>query len=61
MVTAEMKPAVNNKAMFTFYGLSTDDKPVDKFERVEILNGSAFLEVDTQDVKFYDAENQSWN
>lgn len=60
MITAEMKPAVNNKAMMTLYGPSTEDKPVGTFDRVEIANGSAFLEIDTQNVLFYNEESQSW-
>lgn len=60
MITAEMKPIVNNKSVMTLYGLSTEDKPVGKFDHVEIANGSAFFEIDTQDVKFYNAAAEAW-
>ena len=36
-------------------GLSTDDKTKDG-----VLNGSSFLELDTQQVSFYDQENDAW-
>lgn len=38
----------------TFFGLSTDDKPV------SAENGSAYLEMDTSRLFFYDAEGQRW-
>ena len=41
----------------TFYGLSTDTKPtVDSGAG----NGSAFIEMDTSKVYFFDAENSEW-
>lgn len=45
---------------FSFKGLSTDTKPTDKFQGLEIPNGSSFLEIDTQNMVFYDAENKTW-
>lgn len=42
-----------------FYGLSTDTKPT-IFEGSYVDNGSVFIEVDTQNVDFYDLENTSW-
>ena len=44
----------------SFKGLSTDTKPVGTFQGLEIPNGSSFLEIDTQNVVFYDAEGQTW-
>lgn len=38
----------------TLFGLSTDSKPTD------VGNGSAFIEMDSNDVYFYDAENAIW-
>ena len=55
MVTADWGPIINNTAEFTFKGLSTDQKPVGNFNGVEIKNGSCFFEINTQDVKFYNA------
>lgn len=37
------------------YGLSTDEKPLDK-----IPNGSSFYEMDTQRVFLFDEENKRW-
>lgn len=45
---------------FSFKGLSTDTKPTDTFQGLEIPNGSSFLEIDTQAMVFYDAENKTW-
>jgi hypothetical protein len=41
-------------------GLSTDTKPTGTFAGKAIANGSSFFEMDTQNVKFYDAENDVW-
>lgn len=41
-------------------GLSTDTKPTQTFEGLKIINGSSFMEVDTQNVYFYDEENHTW-
>ena len=38
----------------TLFGLSTDTKPTG------VCNGSAFIEMDSNDVYFYDAENAIW-
>lgn len=37
------------------FGLSTDTKPTEG-----VGNGSAFLEMDTGKIYFYDAENTTW-
>lgn len=42
-----------------FYGLSTDTKPT-VFEGSYVDNGSVFIEIDTQNIAFYDLENTSW-
>lgn len=39
----------------TFYGLSTDSKPED------VANGSAFIEMDSGKLYFYDAAGEQWN
>ena len=46
--------------LMSLKGLSTDTKPTDTFNGQKIANGSSFFEIDTQDVKFYDAENDVW-
>ena len=45
---------------FELSGLSTDTKPTGTFAGKAIANGSSFFEMDTQNVKFYDAENDAW-
>ena len=42
------------------YGLSTDEKPIDTFNGLEIPNGAKFIEMDTQKIKFYDKDTESW-
>ena len=46
------------------YGLSTDTKPIDKFEfqgtNYPITNGSTIYEMDTKSVFMYDEENKQW-
>ena len=41
-------------------GLSTDEKPTGTYEGRKIANGSTFFEMDTQNVKFYNAANDTW-
>lgn len=38
-----------------YYGLSTDTKPT-----IEVPNGSAFIEMDTGKLYFFDAAGASW-
>jgi len=38
-----------------FYGLHTDTKPT-----ANLANGSVFIEIDTNDVYFFDEENTRW-
>ena len=45
---------------FSFKGLADDTKPTGTFQGMEIPNGSSFFEIDTQNIVFYDAENQTW-
>ena len=39
----------------TMFGLSTDVKPT-----TGVANGSAFIEMDTNKIYFYDATGQQW-
>ena len=41
-------------------GLSSDTKPTGTYNGKDIANGSTFLEMDTKDVKFYDADSDTW-
>ena len=45
---------------FYFKGLSSDDKPIGKYDQLIIENGSIFQEIDTGTVSFYDRENETW-
>ena len=49
-----------DEEVFSFKGLSTDSKPTGEYMGKTIANGSSFFELDTQDIKFYDADSQSW-
>lgn len=40
-------------------GLSSDTKPTE-WNGKPIGNGSSFFEIDTQEVKFFDASSQTW-
>lgn len=40
-------------------GLSTDTKPT-TIDGKELANGSVFVEIDTQKISFFDAENKQW-
>ena len=42
------------------YGLSTDEKPTETYQGLDIPNGAKFFEMDTKEIKFYDAENSTW-
>lgn len=60
MITANKNDGNRGIANFTFYGLSTDNKPTGTYQGTKIENGSAFMEIDTQKVKFYDASTNTW-
>ena len=49
-----------NAIKLALNGLSTDSKPTGTYEGKSIANGSTFFEMDTQAVKFYDADNDIW-
>ena len=45
---------------FSLIGKSTDTKPTEKELGAPIENGSTFFEMDTQKVKYYDADINDW-
>lgn len=45
---------------FSFKGLQSDTKPTETFDGMTIKNGSSFLEMDTKELKFYDAAGKAW-
>ncbi len=51
---------VEGKGKFAFSGLSSDTKPTEAVDDIEIANGSSFLEIDTKDVKFFDEASREW-
>lgn len=60
MVTATRVEGNNERSTFAFKGLSSDTKPTGTWNDTIIENGSSFLEIDTQNVVFFDRENQTW-
>lgn len=60
MITAVKTVMKDNLKMFEFRGLSSDTKPTETYEGETIGNGSTFFEMDTQEVKFYDAGTNAW-
>lgn len=59
-LTAENTKERLNVISFEFRGLSDDDKPVNTYNGTKIANGSVFIEIDTEDIYFYDEENSEW-
>ena len=49
-----------NRVYLELYGLSTDTKPIEKFENVFIGNASTYYEMDTKNAFIYDEENHKW-
>lgn len=60
MVTLNEVGNVTNRSAVTIYGLSTDTKPIDKWEGQSIENGSWYIEIDTGYVYLFDKENKLW-
>ena len=59
MVTYTGVSKTNDDYVYTFHGLSTDDKPtLEQFP--EMKNGSKFIEMDTKTLSYWDAENEDW-
>lgn len=60
MVTGSRTEGNNDISTFSFKGLSSDSKPTEIFDGTVIKNGSAFFEMDTQEVYFYDGDSKTW-
>ena len=63
MVTIHKQENVKDrlyKIFFEFRGLSTDEKPTGTYGGANIANGSIFIEIDTEDILFYDEANSTW-
>lgn len=60
MVTLNKYGNRTNRVWLELYGLSTDIKPIEKFETTFIGNASTFMEMDTGKVYLYDEQNHKW-
>lgn len=63
MITVQKQENVKdrlNKISFEFRGLSTDTKPTTTYGGANIANGSVFIEIDTEDILFYDEASSDW-
>lgn len=60
MITLNKYGDNTNRRTAEIYGKSSDTKPIEKLENIPIENGSIFIEIDTGNGFFYDAENKKW-
>lgn len=60
MITVDEFEATSTGGKFSLCGKSSDTKPTVKYMGTKIDNGSTFFEIDTQKVKFYDADANRW-
>lgn len=66
MITLDDIPKLKNGGRYemSFSGKSTDTEPKKtwryKGENLLIANASSFFEIDTQRLKFYDEDTESW-
>lgn len=60
MITLNKYADRANRVWLELYGLSTDTKPIEKFENSYIGNASIYYEMDTGRIHMYDEENRIW-
>ena len=60
MITYDVNKQIGNEAELAFKGLASDTKPTGTYDGYDLMNGSSFFEMDTQDVYFYDGDTDSW-
>lgn len=60
MITVVNFVGTPNGGRFELMGKSSDTKPTKIYSGMAIDNGSSFFEIDTQAVKFYDVDTESW-
>ena len=60
MITLNKYGDKQNRIWMELYGLSTDEKPIEKFGNNFIGNSSTFYEMDTKKAYIYDEENHKW-
>lgn len=49
-----------NSRTLELYGKSTDIKPTDFIDGVQVINGSIFIEIDTGKGFLFDEQNKTW-
>ena len=60
MITLNKYADTPSRVWLELYGLSTDEKPIEKFGTTYIGNASTYLEMDTDKIFIYDEENHRW-
>ena len=60
MITLNEYGNKTNRVWLELYGLSTDEKPIEKFEGTFIGNGSIYYCMDSKETFIYDEENHRW-
>ena len=60
MITCNKYSDRPNRSYMELYGLSTDEKPIEKFENTFIGNASTFYCMDSKEAFIYDEENHKW-
>ena len=49
-----------NSRILELYGKSSDIKPIDFIDGVQVINGSVFIEIDTGKGFLFDEQNKTW-
>lgn len=49
-----------NSRILELYGKSSDTKPIDFIDGVQVINGSVFIEIDTGKGFLFDEQNKKW-
>lgn len=60
MVTIGKIGQNTNSRTLELYGESTDTKPTDFIDGVQVINGSVFIEIDTGKGFLFDEQNKTW-
>ena len=60
MITLNKYGGKPNRIWLELYGLSTDEKPIEKYENNLIVNSSTYFEMDTQRLFIYSEEDSTW-
>ena len=60
MITLNKYADRANRVWFELYGLSTDEKPIEKFDGTYIGNASMLYIMDDKKCYIYDEENKKW-